>query len=337
MKILITGGQGFVGSYLCQELLHHGHSVVSVDNYSKYGRIIRPQDNHPNFTLYVEDVKTNRFLEICEQEKPDMIVAISALLGGIGFFHKYAYDLLAENDRIIANTFDAALSLYKQNILKRIIVLSSSMVYESTNTFPTIESDVKICAIPKSTYGFQKLNCEFYAKGAWEQYGLPYTILRPFNCVGVGEDAAISEHEITSGNIKLMMSHVLPDLINKCLKGQDPLHVLGKGNQIRCYTNGKDLARGIRLAIESDEAINEDFNISTPISTTVLELAELIWNKINPNKPFAYASDPSFQYDVRKRVPDVHKAKSVLGFETQISLEESVDEVIEYMRAKELV
>ena len=69
-----------------------------------------------------------------------------------------------------------------------------------------------------------------------------------------------------------MMSHVLPDLINKTLKGQNPLHILGQGNQIRCYTNGKDISRAMRMIIESPYAINNDFNISTPRSTNVLEL-----------------------------------------------------------------
>ena len=146
------------------------------------------------------------------------------------------------------------------------------MVFEETTVYPTPEDEVTKCPPPSSTYGFQKLAVEYFAKGANEQYGLPYTIIRPFNCVGVGEEDSITEHEVTSGNIKLMMSHVLPDLINKILKGQEPLHILGCGDQVRCYTNGKDLARGIRMAMESDKAINNDFNISTAEATTVLRI-----------------------------------------------------------------
>ena len=116
------------------------------------------------------------------------------------------------------------------------------------------------------------------------------------------------------------------------MKGQDPLHILGQGNQVRCYTNGKDLARGIRIVMESEKAINNDYNISTPVATTVLELAEIIWKKINQNKPFRYISDKPFNYDVQKRIPDVSKAKNELGFESQVSLEDSVEEVISYMQ-----
>ena len=135
----------------------------------------------------------------------------------------------------------------------------------------------------------------------------------------------------------MMMSHVLPDIINKILKGQNPLHILGSGDQIRCYTNGKDIARGIRLAVESDKSVNEDFNISTPIGTSVLELARLVWSKLNPDKPFTFISDEPYAYDVQKRIPDISKASKMIGFKAEISLEESVDEVINWMKNKEKI
>jgi nucleoside-diphosphate-sugar epimerase len=208
------------------------------------------------------------------------------------------------------------------------------MVFENTDLYPTPESEVNIAPPPSSTYGFQKLASEYFAKGAWEQYKLPYTIVRPFNCVGVGEEKALGESEVTSGNIQLMLSHVLPDLINKIKSGQDPVHILGTGDQIRCYTNGKDIGRGIRYVIENENAVNEDFNISIATPTSVLELAEMVWNKFNPEKPFRYVSDDPFEYDVQKRVPDVSKAKNMLGFEAEIELSDSIDEVIEYLNER---
>lgn len=334
MKILLTGSQGFIGSYISQELLNNGHSVVGIDNFSKYGKLSRPQDKHKDFKLYEIDVLSDEFLQIVENEKPDMIIAGAAMIGGISYFHKYAYDLLATNERILAQTFDAAITGFKNGYIKRIIVMSSSMVFEETMIYPTPESEVKKCPPPSSTYGFQKLSSEYFAKGAWEQYGLPYSIVRPFNCVGVGEEDSITEHEVTSGNIKLMMSHVLPDLVNKIMKGQNPLHILGCGDQIRCYTNGSDLARGIRLVIESEKAINEDFNISTTKSTSVLELANVIWSILKPNEEFKHICDVAYEYDVQKRIPDTTKAKNVLGFEATVSLEDSVKEVINYMKNK---
>ena len=128
------------------------------------------------------------------------------------------------------------------------------------------------------------------------------------------------------------MSHVVPDFVQKILKGQDPLHILGKGNQVRHYTYGGDLAKGIRICIENEKAINEDFNISTSASTTVLELAETIWKKINPDTPFNYVSDEPFLYDVQKRIPDTSKAKKILGFEAKTSLDEALNEIIPWIK-----
>ncbi len=188
------------------------------------------------------------------------------------------------------------------------------MVFESTTVFPTPEGAERTSPPPISTYGFQKLASEYFARGAWEQYQLPYTILRPFNCVGIGERRAVRDTDVMSGNVKLALSHVVPDLVLKVLKGQDPLHILGDGSQVRHYTYGGDLARGIRLAMESDAAVNDDFNLSTAASTTVLELAEAIWTKVHGDGlPFRTVSDPPFEHDVQLRVPDVRKAREVLG------------------------
>ena len=329
--ILITGSQGFIGSYLCAEFLDQGYKVIGVDNFSKYGPVTRPHDSHPNFRLLEMDVVDFDVDNLIDEFKTvEFIIAGAAMIGGISYFHKYAYDLLATNERIAAATFDLALKLRKDYKLKRIIALSSSMVFENTDIYPTPEEEVSRCAPPLSTYGFQKLAIEYFCKGAYEQYGLPYTIIRPFNCVGVGEEDAIGDHEVKSGNVKLMMSHVLPDIINKITKGQNPLHLLGDGQQVRCYTNGRDIARGVRMCLESEQAINEDFNISTPVATTVLELAKLVWGVLSPDRVFAWVSEDPYVYDVQRRIPNTEKAERVLGFKAQVSLEESVTEVIEW-------
>ena len=150
--------------------------------------------------------------------------------------------------------------------------------------------------------------------------------------MGIGEKRALCDSEIVSGNVKLAMSHVVPDLVQKVVKGQDPLHILGSGGQIRHYTYGGDLARGIRLCIEKPEAVNEDFNLSTDVSTSVLELAELIWNKIHQGKkPFRFTSDAPFKYDVQKRVPSVEKARRLLGYTADTSLDAILDEVVPWI------
>lgn len=330
MKILVTGSAGFICGYLIEELLNNGHKIVGIDNFSKYGEVKKSYDNHPNYEFHKGDVKDIELMKELAKDC-DQVLAAAAMIGGISYFHEQAYELLAENERIMAATFDAAIWAFKNSKLKKINVLSSSMVYESATSFPTKEGEQRICPPPLSTYGFQKLACEYYCQGAWEQYKLPYTIIRPFNCVGTGEKRALCDSEILSGNVKLAMSHVVPDLVQKIVKGQNPLHILGSGNQVRHYTYAGDLARGIRICIENPKSINEDFNLSTPVSTNVLELAEAIWQKINPNEKFHYTSDEPFKYDVQKRVPDVNKAKEILGFEAKTPLSEILDEVIPWI------
>ncbi len=331
MKILFTGSAGFIAGYTVEELLNAGHEVVGIDNFSKYGPLEKSYQNHPKYTFYEGDAKDTKLMKKIIADC-DVVVAAAAMIGGITYFHEFAYDLIAENERITASTFDAAIWAFQKKKLKKIVVLSSSMVYESATTYPTPEGAELTSPPPLSTYGFQKLSTEFFARGAFEQYKLPYTIVRPFNCVGVGEKRALTDKEIYSGNVKLAMSHVVPDLIQKTLKGQDPLHILGKGDQVRHYTYGGDLARGIRLCIEDEKALNNDFNISTATSTTVLELAEMIWKKINPDKPFKYVSDKAFEYDVQKRVPNTDKAKKLLGYEAPRGLDEMLDELIPWIQ-----
>jgi nucleoside-diphosphate-sugar epimerase len=142
--------------------------------------------------------------------------------------------------------------------MEKVTYLSSSMVFESTTWWPSKEGDERQSPPPLSSYGFQKLSVEYFAHAAWDQHQLPYTIVRPFNCVGVGDGRALGDVEVMSGNVKLAMSHVVPDLVQKALRGQDPLHILGDGTQVRHYTYGGDLARGIVKAMEHPVARNED-------------------------------------------------------------------------------
>jgi nucleoside-diphosphate-sugar epimerase len=331
MKVLVTGASGFIAGYLIADLLDAGHDVVGLDNFSKYGRVEKSYDGNPRYRLVEGDAKNAELMKSLLVDC-DHFVACAAMIGGISYFHAFAYDLLAENERITAASFDAAIHAYKNAKLQKVTVLSSSMVFESTDQFPTPESALVDCPPPRSTYGFQKLATEYFAKGAFEQYGLPYTIARPFNCVGIGEKRALRDADVISGNVKLAMSHVVPDLVQKVLKGQDPLHILGSGKQVRHYTYGGDLARGIRLCIEHPAARNEDFNLSTPVATPVLELGQLIWKKINNGtRPFRYVSDNPYEYDVQMRSPDVSKAEKLLGFRAETSLSEILDEVIPWI------
>jgi nucleoside-diphosphate-sugar epimerase len=252
-----------------------------------------------------------KFLEGC-----DYLIAGAAKIGGIEYFHRLPFTLLAENERITAATCEAAITASKN--LQRVVYLSSSMVYECATTWPSAEGDEQHIPPPMSSYGFSKLATEYFARAAWDEFQLPYTIVRPFNCVGVGEDAK--------------MSHVVPDLIRKVLSGADPLPILGSGMQVRHYTYGKDLARGIVTAMTHPSALNQDFNLSSSESTTVDELAQLIWRKINGGRPLHLVSEKPYLHDVQRRIPDTRKAEALLGFRAETSLSDMVDVVIDAIR-----
>src|SRR5271166_4946964 len=275
---------------------------AGVSNF-KDGKVNKSYDDDPRYRLVEGDARDvglmTELLADC-----DHFIAGAAMIGGISYFHTYAYDLLATNERIIAASCDAAIAAHRDGRLRKVTYLSSSMVFESADEWPSYEGQQREIPPPLSSYGFQKLSVEYFAKAAWDQYRLPYTLVRPFNCVGIGESRALGDQEILSGNVQLAMSHVVPDLVQKVLKGQDPLHILGSGEQVRHYTYGGDLAVGVVTAMEHEDALNEDFNLSTAESTTVRQLAELIWRKVKgEGVPLRLAHDDPYEYDVQRRYP----------------------------------
>jgi nucleoside-diphosphate-sugar epimerase len=199
---------------------------------------------------------------------------------------------------------------YRAGSLRKITVVSSSMVYESATDFPLTEGDEEILPPPPSAYGLSKLASEYFARAAWDQHSLPYTIVRLFNATGGGD-----------------RDHVTTDLVRKVLAGDDPLRILGSGRQVRHFTSVRDLARGIVTAMEHPDAVNEDFNLASPHGITITELAGMIWRKLRGCEP-RIACDAPYRYDVQVRVPSVAKARDVLGFEATVTLDQMLDEVI---------
>ena len=329
-KVLITGSEGFIGGYIVKELLKQGYFVYGIDNLSKYGEVIRNHSDNENYKFYNNDVKDRALLKEIMSDC-DYLIAGAAMIGGISYFHEFEYDLLSENEKIISATTDVAIDCFKNSKLKRVVFLSSSMVFESSDIFPTKEEDLFKIPPPISSYGFQKLAVEYFARSAFSQYGLEFSIARPFNCVGIGEVKTKTEKKLTESSSKLALSHVVPDLILKTLQGTDSIEILGSGNQIRHYTYGEDLAKGICLLLEHPNAKNEDFNLSTAQSTTVLELAEIIWKKIRKDEEFKFTCVDPFEFDVQKRIPSTDKAKKLLGFEATTTIDEMLDIVIPWI------
>lgn len=330
VKTLVTGANGFIGRYLVQELLDRGHDVVGLDDNSKYGDAVTPI-SHERYELVVDDARDVALVSELASGC-DYFVANAALVGGVSYIHALPYDVLAANERITAAACDAAIAAHRDARLRKLVVVSSSMVFDTSTTWPTAEGSQLEIAPPRLSYGFQKLAVEYFVRAANEQYGLPYTIVRPFNCVGVGELRAINVSGTRSGDVTMAMSHVVPDLIHKLLLGQDPLHLLGSGDQVRHFTAATDLVRGIATVVEHPAALNQDFNLSSPQGCTVRELAERIHGRVRgPRAEFRFVSDPPYPSDVAQRRPDVSKARDLLGWEAATSVDEMLDEVVPWV------
>ncbi len=316
-RVGITGGAGFLGSHFTDHFVDEGIDTVVIDDFSSGKR--RNIDQHKgkeNFEVREVDLMNQGSTQDSISDL-DIVVHLAAKIGGIGYFHKIPADIIADNDLINKNVFNACLNTG----VERIVYFSSSMVFERADTFPSKESDLSEIPPPKSAYGFQKLNGEYYCKAYKKQYDLDYTILRPFNAVGPRE---------TPGE-EVGHAHVIPDLVRKItVEKQYPLEILGSGEQVRAFTNVKDLARGCFLATFSEKAVNEDFNLGNPNGVTIKELATKIWNIADRKREIKFNHEESFSADVQKRIPSSEKAGRLLNWQPEISLDNSLEEYISW-------
>lgn len=316
VKILVTGGAGFIGSEVVKQLLEKDYQVRVADDLSKLEAKV------PQVCEFLKVDLTNKKAALEAMEGVDCCIHLAAKIGGIGYFHKYPATILSENNKMYSAVFEAAVA----KKIKRIIYLSSSMVFESTRSFPSKEDDILIIPPPVSSYGFSKLVGEWYCKSFRDEFGLNYTIIRPFNAYGINE---------APGN-EIGYAHVIPDLIKKILSGQYPLELLGNGKQTRCFTHVSDIARGIIMAMESKKAENEDINIGSEKEMKMIDLAELLWRKCKMSNPYKVKYVAGFKYDIKRRIPSSQKARKMLGWKPEKKLERELSAVIEWIQQTNL-
>src|SRR3954447_23640641 len=314
-RVLVTGGAGTIGAAVERRLLRDPAWEVRVS------------DQRPAPTWMREgcEVHTGDLRELDEARTAiagcSHVIHLAAIVGGIANFHKLPYTLTEVNNGLYNAIFRAAL----EEGGERFVYVSSSMVFERATVYPTPESHIWDCPVPRSAYGFSKLTGEVYCRAAHEEHDLPYTIVRPFNAYGPGE---MPEDEPG-------LAHAVPDLIRKALSGQEPLEIFGSGEQTRTPTHVDDIAAGIIAAMSHPGGLNEDFNISAGEELTVAEIARAVWEACGrPPEAFRLEHLDAFPVDVVRRWPDVTKAREVLGWEAQIGVRAGIEDTVAWLRGR---
>ncbi len=312
-RVLVTGAAGTIGSAVTRRLLAEGDLDVRVADASEA----------PAWMSSACEVHTVDLRDLDHARAAvagcDRVIHLAAIVGGIANFHKLPYTLSEVNAALYNAVFRAALD----HDVERLVYVSSSMVFERATEFPTTEAHIDDCPTPRSAYGFSKLTGEIFTLAAHDEFGLPYTICRPFNAYGPGE---MPEDEPG-------IAHLVPDLIKKVLAGQQPLQIFGSGEQTRTLTYVDDIADGIVTAMRHPAAVNEDFNISAAEELSVAGIARVVWEVCGrPPEEFELEHRPTYRVDVPRRWPSVEKARRLLGWEAGTELRDGVARTADWLR-----
>jgi UDP-glucose 4-epimerase len=312
-RVLVTGGAGTIGAAVVRRLLADPDYEVRVSD-----QRMAPQWMREGCEVHTGDLRVLREARMA-MKGCTHVIHLAAIVGGIANFHKLPYTLTEVNNALYNAVVRAALDLD----VERFVYVSSSMVFEQAELFPTPEDYLPRCPTPISAYGFSKLTGEVYCRAAHDEHGLPYTICRPFNAYGPGE---VPDAEPG-------IAHAVPDLIEKVLSGQRPLQIFGSGEQTRTLTHVDDIADGVVTAMSSPAGLNEDFNISAARELTVAEIARIVWETCGEDPDaFELAHLPTFTVDVQRRWPSVEKAKGLLGWQAQIEVEDGIAATVRWLR-----
>jgi nucleoside-diphosphate-sugar epimerase len=315
-RVLVTGGAGAIGSAVVRRLVRDPDWEVRVSDE-------RPA---PAWMREACEVRSGDLRSPSEARAAAAgcthVIHLAAIVGGIANFHRLPHTLLAVNTALYNTVFEAALT----ERVQRLVYVSSSMVFERATEFPTSEEHLLDCPAPRSAYGFSKLAGEAHCHALHAEYGLSFTICRPFNAYGPGE----------LPHAEPGIAHAVPDLIHKTLSGQRPLQIFGSGEQTRTLTYVDDIAEGIVTAMAHPAGENEDFNISASDERTVAEIAALVWDACGED-PAALELErlPSFEVDVQRRWPSVEKARRLLGWEARMDLRAGIAATVDWIREQE--
>jgi UDP-glucose 4-epimerase len=320
-RALITGGAGFIGSHLSEALLKQGHEVTVIDDLST-GRFenISPLTDHPRFHFAIETITNTGVMDRLVSEC-DIVYHLAAAVG-VDLIVSSPIRVIETNVRGTDIVFQTA-----RRYRKKVMVASTSEIYGKSNHSPFVEDADRILgATTKSrwSYSTSKALDEFLALAYHKEANLPVTIFRLFNTVGPRQQGRYGM--------------VIPRFVGWALAGE-PIQVYGDGQQSRCFANVSDVVRAIVALAECEAAVGQVFNIGTQEEITILELAHRVRERVGSDSeivlvPYNEAYETGFE-DMQRRVPDTEKIKRVIGWEPQISLDETLDEIIHYFRSQQ--
>ena len=320
MNVLITGGAGFIGTHLTRALLERGESVAVLDNLST-GTIenIRLFAHHPLYSFAIDEVRNALVLDRLASEA-DVIVHLAAAVGVQLVVERPTATI--ETNVLGTHAVLAAAGRYRC----RTLLASTSEVYGKGVKVPFAEEDDLLLG-PSSrsrwSYAASKLLDEFLGLAAHREYGLPVTVVRFFNTVGPGQ----------TGRYGM----VVPRFVRAALCNR-PIPIFGDGKQSRCFCHVRDTARAvIDLLASPEETSGQIYNIGSSQEVTIHELAQTVIDRTESQSPIEYipyseAYAPGFE-DMRRRVPDTTKLHAAIGWATRYTLNQILDDVIEYERA----
>lgn len=324
MKILITGGAGFIGSHLADTLLAAHHAVVALDDLST-GSLenLGQARQSARFDFVQADVRDAAAVEFA-MRSCDAVVHLAARIG-LRIVVESPLETMDVNVRGSQTILEAA---SRRGIAA--IVASTSEVYGYSTKIPSQESD-PICfgspAVGRWSYACSKAYDEFHALALHRERGLPVAVIRLFNTVGTRQ----------TGRYGM----VLPRFVAQAMSGA-PLTVYGDGSQTRCFCSVADVATGLQSALERiEQTAGQVFNLGNPCELTILELAERVIEMTESTSqiafvPFAQVYPEGFE-EIMRRVPDIAKAKQMLDFEPKFSLDSILESVIAGTRKKALL
>jgi UDP-glucuronate decarboxylase len=306
MRVLVTGGAGFIGSHLCERLIERGDEVICLDNFFTGARTnVAHLRNHPNFELTRHDVTEPIRLEV------DQIYHLACPASPI----HYQYNAIKTIKTSVLGTIHM-LGLAKR-VRARILLASTSEVYGDPQVHPQTEEywgNVNPIGI-RSCYDESKRLAETLMFDYHRQNGVDIRIIRIFNTYG----PRMNEND----------GRVVSNFICQALRGK-PLTVYGEGQQTRSFCYVDDLVDGMMRLMDSEHT--GPINVGNPNEFTILELAERVRALVNPNLPIEYRPLPSD--DPRQRQPDITKARTLLGWEPRVMLAEGLERTVAYFRER---